>query len=132
MKAGRDSIRYCWMRRTAQGVALAAGGVALLGSLCAGQASGATQSAVSSHIASVTAIPQAPPPPESCYKSRDGWLWYDLDAGLYYRCVQNILGEWVWVEVGRAHTCPANTAIKPERSGAVGRPGVLERIICSG
>lgn len=114
MKASRASIRYGWMRRAAQGITLAAGGVALLGSLCAGQASAATQS-TRSHVTSAAAIPAAPPPPGSCYKARDGWLWVDLDQGYYWRCVQNVLGEWVWVPVGRTNTCNVSkAAIKPE------------------
>src|SRR5215471_2459487 len=124
MKAGRASIRYRWMRRTAQGIALAAGSVALLGSLCAGQASAATQS-TSSHVASAAALPDAKPLPGSCYKARDGWLWYDLDNNLKYQCIQNIFGQWKWVLVGTAWSCPA--AI-PAPIGAI-KPEV---IICSG
>ena len=114
MKTGRASIRYCWTRRTAQGIALAAGSLALLGSLGAGQASAATQSA-SSHVASAAALPKAPPPPGSCYRARKGWFWYDLDNNVKYECIQNLFGEWVWIAVGSAPNCPASiTAIKPQ------------------
>ena len=114
MKAGRASIRCCWMRRTAQGIALAAGSVALFGSLGAGQALAATQS-TNSHVASAPALPEVPPPPSTCFKARDGWLWYDLDNHIKYQCIQNLFGEWVWVEIGTATMCPASiTAIKPE------------------
>ncbi len=99
MKSDGAGIRYRWMRRVIQGIALAAGSVALLGSLSAGVASAATQSP-SDHVQSAAAArPMSPPTMGSCYAGRGGWTWTDEDTGRVWECVQNILGQWMWVEI---------------------------------
>ncbi len=99
MESGGAGIRYRWMRRIIQGIALADGGAALLGSLSAGAASAATQSP-SDHVQSAAAVrPMAPPTPGSCGPGHGGDTWTDLDTGRVWECVQNILGEWIWQEI---------------------------------
>jgi hypothetical protein len=118
-------------RRVAQGIALAAGSAALFGSLYAGPASAATQS-TSGH-AMPAAAPKAPPPPGTCYASRDGWKWYDLETGIVYICGRNYLGEWAWMTYGVfVGGCPSGIrgsipGIKPDAI-----PGITPKaIICS-
>lgn len=125
MKAGRADIRYRWMRRRAvQGIALAAGSVALFGSLSTGVASAATQSA-SSHVALAAVHPMAPPPLGWCKKATDGWVWIDLDTGKRWQCIQNILGQYILVELssGPVGVCPGLKAA----SAAVVKP---DAVVC--
>lgn len=98
MESSGAGIRYRWMRRIVQGIALAAGSAALLGSFSAGAASAATQS-TSNHVKSAAVSPMAPPSPGSCNPAHNTWTWTDEDTGRVWECIQNILGEWVWVEI---------------------------------
>jgi hypothetical protein len=121
MKDGRTGIRYRWMRRATQVIALAAGSVALFGSLSAGTASAAVTQSANGQVASAAARPMAPPPFGWCNRSHDGWVWIDLDTGKRWQCIQNILGEWVLVELSSVPpgTCPgaiadSKAAVKPD------------------